>query len=48
MMKPVSTDTQPDKSATKQDIAELEASLKDAMEALETRVYQLDARLVSL
>ena len=47
-MKPASADKQPDKPATKQDIAELEASLKGAMEALETRVYELDARLVAL
>ena len=48
MTKPASTDTQSNKPAMKQDIAELEASLKGAMEALETRVYELDTRLVSL
>ena len=48
MTRPASADTQSNKSATKQDIAELEASLRDAMEALETRVYKLDTRLVYL
>ena len=48
MTKPASADTQSHKSATKQDIAELEAGLKGAMEALETRVYELHTGLVSL
>ena len=48
MTKPASTDTQSNKPAMKQDIAELEAGLKGAMEALETRVYKLDTSLVSL
>ena len=48
MTKPVSTDIQSNKPATKQDIAELAAGLKGAMEALEARVYELDTRLVSL